>query len=199
MVARAVVERVNDAKKMQLVQLGILTDETREDIERVQNYGFTGVPLEGAEAVVVFVGGRRDHGLAIAVDDRRYRVKGLKPGEVAIYTDEGDQITIKRGGNITVKGAAKVIVDSPLVELAQPATDAAVKGTTYRAAEDTLITSLSAFATAAGVLAAALVPGTGVAPGAQAPFAAAVAAFTAAVATFSGASSTYLSTKVKVG
>jgi phage baseplate assembly protein V len=99
-VARAVVSLVDDSAKMQALQLSLLKREIRDGVERFQNYGFTSKPHVGAEGVVVFVGGNRDHGLCIAVDDRRYRVKGLADGEVAIYTDEGDKIHLKRGNVI---------------------------------------------------------------------------------------------------
>lgn len=101
-VARAVVSLVDDGTKLQSLQLGILKREIRDSVERFQNYGFTAKPHPGAEGVVVFVGGNRDHGLCIAVDDRRYRLKGLADGEVAIYTDEGDKIHLKRGNTIEV-------------------------------------------------------------------------------------------------
>lgn len=117
MVARGVVAAVNDALKLQGVQLQLLADETSGDLERFQQYGFTSVPLPGAEAVVVCVGGSRSHGLVIAVDDRRYRLKGLAAGEAALYTDEGDKIHLKRGGTIEVIAATKVAVASPLVEV----------------------------------------------------------------------------------
>lgn len=116
--ARCVIKLVDDAAKLQRLQVTVLADEVRDGVERVQQYGFTSAPKVGAEAVVLFVGGRRDHGLVIAVDDRRYRLTGLKEGEVAIYTDEGDHVVIKRGGTIEVKAATKLVVDSPLVELA---------------------------------------------------------------------------------
>lgn len=117
MVARGVVAAVNDALKLQGVQLQLLADETSGDLERFQQYGFTSVPHAGAEAVVVCVGGSRSHGLVIAVDDRRYRLKGLAAGEVALYTDEGDKIHLQRGGTIEIVAGTKVSVFSPLVEV----------------------------------------------------------------------------------
>ena len=101
-VARAVIRRVNDTTKLQSEQITLMAGETRSDIERFQEYGLTSVPHEGAEAVVVFPGGNREHGLIIAVDDRRYRLKGLADGEVALYTDEGDKIHFKRGNIINI-------------------------------------------------------------------------------------------------
>lgn len=112
MVSRVVLSAVDDSMKMQILKVnGLAMDdsqEIREGIERFQNYGFTGVPFKDAEGVVLYVGGRRDHGLAIAVDDRRYRLKGLQNGEVAVYTDEGDSITIKRGGTIQINGSTAI-------------------------------------------------------------------------------------------
>lgn len=114
MVARAVVSAIDDSKKIQLVQLDLLEGETRNEVERFQNYGFTSKPRSGAEAVVLFVGGRRDHGLAIAVDDRRYRFINLSDGEVAVYNDTGARIVFKANGDIELvpKPGQKVKVSS---------------------------------------------------------------------------------------
>jgi phage baseplate assembly protein V len=135
MVARAVVQVVDDSAKMQLLQLGILDGETRDGLERLQEYGFTSVPEDGAEAVVLFPGGSRDHGLVIAVDDRRYRLNGLGAGEVAVYHKGGGRIHFKADGsleikpgtggdvkiieavNVTVEGSAKVTVNAPAVDV----------------------------------------------------------------------------------
>jgi phage baseplate assembly protein V len=116
MVARAVLLIVNDGLGLQGLQISLLADETRDDVERFQDYGFTSHPLPGAEAVAVGVGGSRDHLVVIKVDDRRYRLKGLQAGEVAIYTDEGDKIVLKRGGIVEVMAATKVSIVAPLVE-----------------------------------------------------------------------------------
>lgn len=117
-VARAVVTAVNDAPQVQEIQIEVLDGEVRSEVERFQNYGFTSRPLAGAEAAVVFVGGRREHGMAIAVEDRRYRVKDLEPGEVAVFTNEGDRVVIRKGGTIEITASTKVKVTTPLLEVA---------------------------------------------------------------------------------
>jgi phage baseplate assembly protein V len=121
MVARAVVQLVDDSVKVQLLQLGVLSEETREGVERVQNYGFTSVPLPGAEAVVVFVGGQRDHGLAVAVDDRRYRLKSLQAGEVAMYHKDGARVVLKADGSIeiTAKSGSNVVLNGGSLNVAR--------------------------------------------------------------------------------
>lgn len=116
MVQRAVLQLVDDSQKMQEVQFKGIAGEVRDKCERPQQYGFTGVPLEGAEAFVIFVAGNRAHPLVLSVDDRRYRLKNLQPGEVAMYTDQGDYVLIKRGGTAEVKAATKLLVTAPAVD-----------------------------------------------------------------------------------
>lgn len=122
--ARGVVRLVNDAGGFQVMQVQLRAGETRT-AERMQGYGFTAVPHEEAEAVVVAPGGNPEHGIVIAVDDRRYRLKGLEEGEVAMYTDEGYHIRIRRGGLIEVTGGTELRVVSPLVTMSG---DLVVKG-----------------------------------------------------------------------
>lgn len=115
MVARAVVRLVNDNATMQALQLEVLKGETRDGVERFQEYGFTSHPHPGAEAAVVFAAGDRSHGLIVAVDDRRYRMKNLQQGEVAVYTDEGDYIKLARGRVIEIVAGDKLDVTAPEV------------------------------------------------------------------------------------
>lgn len=122
MVARAIVEAVNDGPKLQAVQISLLADEVKGNVERFQQYGFTGVPHEGAEAIALFLGGSRSHGVTIAVDDRRYRLKGLEKGEVALYDDLGQKVHLTRNGIeitaplVTVKAANGMRVEAPTLE-----------------------------------------------------------------------------------
>lgn len=102
MIGRCVLKAVDDSKGLQALQVEALKGEILDQIERVQNYGFTSVPLPGAEGFVAFINGDREHGIVLAVDDRRYRLKNQAKGEVAIYTDEGDKIHLKRGNTIEV-------------------------------------------------------------------------------------------------
>lgn len=114
---------VNDDKKLQQVQVELLADETKDNVERFQQYGFTSVPLEGAEALVVFLGGGRDHGIVFAIDDRRYRLTKLEAGDVALYTDEGTKIVLGRKQQITITAdtlkldCSHIIVDGDTLEI----------------------------------------------------------------------------------
>ncbi|MDR1946632.1 MAG: phage baseplate assembly protein V [Desulfovibrio sp.] len=102
MVQRGTVSMVDDGPKMQTNQVALLDGELIEGAERVQQYGFSSHPQNDAECFVVFCGAEHAHPLIFTVDDRRYRVKGTKQGEVVIYTDEGDSILFGRENTITV-------------------------------------------------------------------------------------------------
>lgn len=97
MITRGVVRLINDAAKMQTMQVTALADEIVDGAERFQQYGFTGHPHAGSEALILNVGGVRSHAVVIAVDDRRYRLH-LAAGEVAIYDDQGQQVKLMRSG-----------------------------------------------------------------------------------------------------
>ena len=105
-IGRGLVKAVDDTSSRQRLQVALLNDELRDEVERFQSYGLTSVPQTGAEAIVVFAGGDRGNGVVIACDDRRYRVNGLKKGEVCLYTDEGDQIMLGRGNLMALKTKA---------------------------------------------------------------------------------------------
>lgn len=131
-VARAVIESVKDGGGIQFIKSNLLADENRDNMERFQEYGFTSVPLADAEAIVIFPGGNREHGLVIATNDRTFRLKSLADGEVALYTDEGDKIHFKRGGIINIVATSKVDVDADLVELGNGTLEKILNGETFQ-------------------------------------------------------------------
>ncbi|HDV0806141.1 TPA: phage baseplate assembly protein V [Yersinia enterocolitica] len=100
---RAVLTRVNSGGQVQTVQARALAGEQLQDNELFQHYGFTSNPLPGTMAVILPLGGATSHGIVIATEHGAYRLKGLKSGEVALYTDEGAKIVLKRGRIIDVE------------------------------------------------------------------------------------------------
>lgn len=142
MVARAVVQLADDAPRLQLLQLGAGPGETRDGCERFQEYGFTSVPLAGAEAVVIFPNGRRDHGLVVAVDDRRYRLTDLEPGDVALY---------RAGGLHLVHREARSTITAPEVRLgSDSATELVALASLVEAQLTTLRTAISTASVTSG-------------------------------------------------
>lgn len=116
MVSRGVLTLVDDSTGIQMVQIDLLADETQDDVERFEGYGFTSKPHTGAEAIMLCVGGLRSHGIVIGVEDRRYRLKDLEDGEVGIYDDLGQSIMLRRTG-IEINTDQKVTVNADSVEV----------------------------------------------------------------------------------
>ena len=109
MVSRGIIATTDDDPGMQNVQVSLLYQEGKTKVERMQNYGFSGHAPGQSEVTVVFIGGGRDHGLVIATDDRDSRMTGLAEGEVAVYTNEGDSIVLKRDNTIEVTTKTLII------------------------------------------------------------------------------------------
>lgn len=117
MISRAVIEAIKDSSGIQQLNIAAMAEEKYTNVPRVQEYGFTSHPLPGAEAVTVFLGGSRDAGVVIAVDDKRYRLTALAQGEVALYDDLGSKVHLKRGGNIDIQTSTKVKLIAPNTEV----------------------------------------------------------------------------------
>lgn len=101
-VVRGVVAVVDAGRKLQAIQVRLTAGEVKGNVEHFEPYGWTSHPHPGAEAVVAFLGGDRSHGVVLCAADRRYRLVGLEAGEVAIYSDEGDSVVLKRGRVVEV-------------------------------------------------------------------------------------------------
>ena len=111
MVSRAVVRVVNDAGKLQLLQVSALKGETLDGLEVFGSWGLASRPHAGAEAIIASVGGVRSHAVVIGVEDKRYRLKPLKSGEVALYDDQGQIVILTREG-IVIKSPLPVSIES---------------------------------------------------------------------------------------
>ena len=121
---RMTLNSANDSPMMQELSFDGMISEGRKAVERIQHFGFTSMPLPrdqqqgqsgggggglgigttgqlkgaAAEGIALFMGGQRNHPVVIAVDDRRHRPMGLKPGENAQYDDQGQMTLLRRDG-----------------------------------------------------------------------------------------------------
>jgi phage baseplate assembly protein V len=119
-ISRCTVALANAASKLQSLQIRMLAGEIKDNVEYLEPYGYTACPHPGAEGVAVFPGGDRSHGVVIVVADRRFRLQGLKPGEVALFTDEGDKIHFERGHKLTINTGALTVNATEAVDILSP-------------------------------------------------------------------------------
>lgn len=96
LVGRGVLQGAQSAPDCQTMQVTILADEVMDDVEHMEPYGYTSNPPSGAEGVILNVAGQRGACVGINFGNRAYRLRGLKTGEVALYTDEGDKVELLR-------------------------------------------------------------------------------------------------------
>lgn len=115
LIDRTVLSRVNYRGRVRLLQVSSRADTALDGVEHLEPYGFTSHPLPGAEALVANLGGNSGRAIVILVNDRRHRIV-IAAGETAIYHHDGDVVHIKNGGEIHVKAASKVFLETPLVE-----------------------------------------------------------------------------------
>lgn len=100
MITRAVIESADDTDGMQVLKINLLAGETRDKVERFQNFGFTSNPPTKSEGVALAVGGNRDHLIVVVAGDRVSRIKDLKSGESAFHNEKGDHLTFKNTGDL---------------------------------------------------------------------------------------------------
>ncbi len=122
MFGRGRITLVNDAGGTQTLQVVLGPLETRDAMPRMTEYGYTSVPPENSDAVVVCLGGDRSRGIVIATGHQQYRLKGLANGEVALYDDLGQSVHLTRAGivingaglPVTITNTPSITNDSPI-------------------------------------------------------------------------------------
>jgi phage baseplate assembly protein V len=134
-VARAVLTLIEDAHALQLLQAQSDMGDVWNGIQRFQEYGFTSVPLPGAEAIIVCLHGLRSNGVAIATDDRRYRIQNLPGGAVAIYDAAGTTWVLNNDGTATVTAPVKIHYVTPRLEVTGDIIDQVGSGNAHTVAE----------------------------------------------------------------
>ncbi len=122
LVGRGRIQTVKDDGPVQFVQVKLSELETIDKLPSLLNYGLAHNPPAETDAIVLFIAGDRSAGVVIATGNQTYRLKSLAPGEVALYDDQGQKITLKRGGiEIDGGGLPVTVTNSPSVTLDTPA------------------------------------------------------------------------------
>ncbi len=116
MLAKAVTRKIIDTLGRQTAQVEVTKGELIDDMERMQDYGFTSnPPASGTDAIVAFLGGSREQGVIIRMENRSFRLKGLESGEVAIFDDLGNVFKLGRE-SVDLVAVIKTTVSAPIIE-----------------------------------------------------------------------------------
>lgn len=124
MVARSLISAVSDGSGGITLELTLGAAEVRDDVDLVQQYGISSKPVPGkSQAVTLFISGSRAEGVTIATKGIGAEMSfSLQEGEVALHTDEGDSVHLKRGRiveitteTLKITASTEVLIDSPKV------------------------------------------------------------------------------------
>ncbi len=116
MIVRGELDGVDDSTKMQLLNLKLENGYRPSKVEHWHPYGFTYHPQNGAEVLALSLRGNRDHMVVLPGADRRYRLKGLEQGELAVHDDQGQKVHFKRD-SVWAESGQKVVAKAPRVNL----------------------------------------------------------------------------------
>src|SRR4029077_17381158 len=98
MVAPVKITATDDTGPVHKVQMKVTTTgETIDNVAAVQLYGVASHAMAGTDATAIFVQGDRSSPIIVATGNQQARLRNLQPGEVALYTDEGDFVKLARG------------------------------------------------------------------------------------------------------
>lgn len=98
MIARGRLTGKDGSLPMRTIQAELFAGDVRDNVEHFEPYGFSSEPHHDAEPLVLSLAGNRNHTVAVCVADRRYRLVGMKTGEVAIFDDIGQKVHLTRNG-----------------------------------------------------------------------------------------------------
>ena len=109
-IGRGILLATKDSGNIQNVQITLLADEVKDQVESMGHFGFTSRPPGKSDVITVSVGGNRDHVVVIASESRDFRFKNINDGDSAIYNKNGKYVHIK-GNNIEAL-VSKLIINN---------------------------------------------------------------------------------------
>lgn len=119
--ARVVILATDDSGGVHKAQVHATAREIIDNVPVVQIYGLASHAPVGSEAHMICTRGDRSSAVVVATNTPGARPRNQKQGEVTLYTDEGDAITMSRGHVISIVSTGTVNVSAPTVNLEGPA------------------------------------------------------------------------------
>ncbi|QHW25640.1 phage baseplate assembly protein [Rhizobium leguminosarum bv. viciae 248] len=111
MIRRATLKNIKDDGQTQTASVEVAEGVWRDDVEILQPYGFAShVPGDGALAVVLAVGSDEGDLVVLPVANPSKRLGKLGEGDVGLYGQHGDRMTISDGGTIELQAGESVSV-----------------------------------------------------------------------------------------
>jgi phage baseplate assembly protein V len=102
-VAPAIITATNDKDPIHKVQLAINgTPEKIDNVGVMQLYGIASHAPVGTDVTTIFMSGDRSNPVVIATGNQKARIRNQQPGEISLYTDEGDTLAFNRENKINV-------------------------------------------------------------------------------------------------
>lgn len=108
MIARGVVSAVNDNGALQTLDVQTHDGVLRSGVEVYGPWGLVSVPPDGAETVVLQVGGDPADSIALVASHASARAGGAAPGTIGIADHGGNRMLVLPGGKIEIVSATSL-------------------------------------------------------------------------------------------
>lgn len=104
------------AGRVPRVQVRALATELLQQVELFQHFGLATRPPGGSDLILIPIGGKTGHCVAVASEHPAIReiIGELVEGESVLYNRHGDRVSIKNGRIIEFKAQSEVVVNAPL-------------------------------------------------------------------------------------
>jgi phage baseplate assembly protein V len=117
-VASVTISATDDSGPVHKVQGKVRgTPETIDNLQTLNLYGFASHAPIGSDALAIFGNGDRSNGVIVATANQAARPRNQKQGEVTIYTDEGDVISLQRNHTIAITTTGTLNVAATTINL----------------------------------------------------------------------------------
>jgi phage gp45-like len=116
-ILRAIADESGGFRKL---QVQILADTVRDDVEQFEPYGLSAHPHMGdaPQGIYAELGGAAGHPVVLVVHCAAARPRDLTPGEVKLYDRLGKHVHLRDDGTLHIKAPRIVLDADELVELA---------------------------------------------------------------------------------